>query len=146
MKHVMTGLEGAGNERSTSPETGAGPIPVLVVDDQESFRAVMREVVAATAGFRLVGEADSGEAALDAVSELAPQLVIMDKRMPGIGGIKACREITARHRGMLVLICSVEDPDPELARECGAARVVSKQRLSPRVLRELWLAQSVATT
>ena len=66
------------------------PVGVLVVDDQQVFRGVLRELVAATAGMTLLGEAASGEQALDAVDELAPQLVIMDKRMPGDG----------RHRGL----------------------------------------------
>jgi DNA-binding NarL/FixJ family response regulator len=69
---------------------------VLVVDDQELFRAVLRDVVSPTPDMTLVGEAASGEALVDAVEKLSPQLVVMDKRMPGIGGIEAAQRIRAR--------------------------------------------------
>jgi DNA-binding NarL/FixJ family response regulator len=118
-------------------------VSVLVVDDQTWFREVMRDVVAAADSFRLVGEADSGEAAIEAVDRLAPGLVIMDKRMPGMGGVEACRAISERHPDVVVLICSVEDPDPALMRECGASACVRKHRLSARLLREVWQIHGV---
>lgn len=61
-------------------------VTVLVVDDQASFRRALRELVAATEGFELVGDAPSGEEALKTVDALVPRMVIMDKRMPGIRG------------------------------------------------------------
>lgn len=115
-------------------------VPVLVVDDQASFRAVMRDVVEATPGFHLVGEADSGPAAVEAVGRLRPQLVIMDKRMPGMSGLHASREITSSHPEVVVLLCSVEDAEPELAREYGAAAMTNKAHLSTRVVTEVWKA------
>jgi DNA-binding NarL/FixJ family response regulator len=129
----------AGDERGAARDIrGTGPVGVLVVDDQAWFREVMRDVVAAAPNFRLVGEADSGEAAIEAVDRLSPGLLIMDKRMPGMGGIEACRAITGRHPEVVVLICSVEDPDPALMDECGAAACVRKHRLSARLLQEIW--------
>lgn len=114
------------------------PVGVLVVDDQAWFREVMRDVVAAADSFHLVGEADSGEAAIEAVDRLAPRLLIMDKRMPGMGGIAACKAITERHPEIVVLICSVEDPEPALVRECGASAFLRKHQLSARRLLEIW--------
>ena len=77
---------------------GQGRVPMLVVDDQETFREMMRDLVAATPGFELVGEAASGEDALVAIGDLSPELVLMDVRMPGIGGIEATRRVMAgRH-------------------------------------------------
>jgi DNA-binding NarL/FixJ family response regulator len=122
-------------------DAGDDPVSVLIVDDQDSFRGALRELVAATEGFTLVGEASSGEAALDALGELSPQLVIMDKRMPGIGGIEATRALTARHPGIVVLLISVEDPESALMESCGAAAFVPKRQLSPRLLREIWRTQ-----
>jgi DNA-binding NarL/FixJ family response regulator len=129
-----TGLDDCGGGRPQRDDA----ITVLVVDDQESFRSAMREVVGATEGFRLVGEAESGEAALDAVDELAPRMVIMDKRMPGMGGVEATRILTARHPDVVVLLISVEDPDALLARSSPAAALARKQDLSPRLLRDVW--------
>jgi DNA-binding NarL/FixJ family response regulator len=117
---------------------GGSGIRVLVVDDQENFRDALRELVAATEGFALVGEAASGEAAVEAVTELKPRLVIMDKRMPGIGGVEATRVLTSRHPDVVVLLVSVEEPDGLLMQSCGAAAFVRKQELSPQRLRELW--------
>jgi DNA-binding NarL/FixJ family response regulator len=128
-----------GGVDSGSGEHIPGDVAVLVVDDQESFLAALRKLVTATEGFALVGEAASGEAALSAVEELSPRLVIMDKRMPGMGGIEACRLLTSRHPEIVVVLISVEDDlDLEVVRSCGAAEFVSKPTLSPAVLRELW--------
>jgi two-component system, NarL family, invasion response regulator UvrY len=117
---------------------GDEPVSVLVVDDQESFLTALREVVAATEGFELVGEATSGERALAAADELSPQFVIMDKRMPGLGGVEATRLITSHHPNIVVLIVSVEDPHAHVLRSSGAAGFIRKQDLSPRVLLDLW--------
>jgi two-component system invasion response regulator UvrY len=113
---------------------------VLVVDDNPQFRTVLGELVAATDGLACVGEAASGEAAIDAVEELSPRLVIMDKRMPGLGGIEAARRITARHRDVVVFLVSVEPPRVETLAASGAAAFLDKRHLSTRALAELWRA------
>jgi DNA-binding NarL/FixJ family response regulator len=110
-------------------------VAVLIVDDQPSYRAAMRDVVKATPGLRLAGEADSGEAAIAAARELAVQLVLMDKRMPGMNGFEACRAITQRDPGIVVVVCSVEDPDPVAGQVHGAAAVMRKQDLTRDGLR-----------
>lgn len=69
---------------------------VLLVDDQELFRAGLAMVVDAQSDFTVVGQAGDGEAAIAAVERLRPALVLMDIRMPGIGGIEATRRIIAR--------------------------------------------------
>jgi DNA-binding NarL/FixJ family response regulator len=114
-------------------------VAVLIVDDQPTFRSVLRELVAATKGFVLVGEANSGEAAIDAATELSPQFVIIDRRMAGMSGIEASRVLTDRDPELVVLLISVEDAlDPSILAACGAAACVPKQRLSTAVLRDTW--------
>jgi DNA-binding NarL/FixJ family response regulator len=113
-------------------------VAVLVVDDQPTFRSTLRDLVAATPGLVLAGEADSGEAALEAVASLSPRMVIMDKRMPGIGGVEATRRIVAKHPGIVVLLVSVEVPELELMLGSGAAAFLRKQQLSPRALAAVW--------
>ena len=117
---------------------GRAPVTVLVVDDQESFRHALRELVLATEGFALVGDALSGEQALDAVDQLAPQMVIMDKRMPGIGGVEATRLLVSRHPELVVLLVSLEEPEPRITHSCGAAAFINKRDLSTSVLRQVW--------
>ena len=111
---------------------------MLVVDDQDVFRDVLRDVVLATPGMTLAGESASGEAAIEAVEALSPAMVLMDKRMPGIGGIEAARRIRARHPEIVVVLASVESPDPEVLRRSGAAAFLHKRELSPRALADLW--------
>jgi DNA-binding NarL/FixJ family response regulator len=113
-------------------------VRVLVVDDQETYRRAMIDVVAAAGGFALAGEADSGNAALIAADELSPAFVLMDKRMPGMTGLEATRRLTELHPGLVVVVLSVEDPDPETARAAGAAAAAHKRDLSPELLQEVW--------
>ena len=115
-----------------------GEVGVLIVDDQPAFRATLRDLVNATPGLTLIGEADSGERALEAVAALAPRMVIIDKRMPGIGGIEATQWITRQHPHIVVVLVSVERPDAELVQGCGAAVFLAKQHLSARALTEVW--------
>jgi DNA-binding NarL/FixJ family response regulator len=117
---------------------GEPPVEVLVVDDQELFRNTMRDVVLATPGMVCVGAADSGEAALEAIEELSPRLVIMDKRMQGMGGVAAARMIADSHPGVVVVLVSVELPEPEHLKASGAAVFLHKRELSPRGLTEVW--------
>jgi two-component system, NarL family, invasion response regulator UvrY len=118
----------------------AESITVVVVDDQASFRAALRELVEATEGFELVGEAGSGEEALDLVPAVLPRMLIIDKRMPGLGGVEAARRLTERLPDLVVVLVSVEDPDPHVVRSAGVATFIRKQDLSPRALRAAWIA------
>ena len=78
-----------------SPDPGAA-VGVLIVDDQAPFRRAARMVMAATPGFAVVGEAESGEEAVELFERLEPGLVLMDINLPGINGIEATRRITDR--------------------------------------------------
>lgn len=111
---------------------------MLVVDDHDDFRALICEVVVATPGMALAGQARSGEEALDAIAELSPRLVIMDKRMPGLGGVETARLMTARHPGVVVILVSVEPPDAGVVEASGAAAFLHKRSISPGALAELW--------
>jgi two-component system invasion response regulator UvrY len=114
-------------------------VAVLGVDDQPIFLDVAREVVAATPGFRWVGGASSGEAAVAEVDRLDPELVLLDVRMPGMGGLDTARRIADRHPGVVVVLVSVEDSPPARAvAASGAAVLVRKQEFGPGVLRRLW--------
>ena len=115
-------------------------ISVLIVDDQMPFRLAARSVVGATRGFTVVGEAKSGEEAVEQVDALAPQLVLMDINMDGISGIEATRRITAAHPDVRVVLLSTYDADdvPADARTCGAVAYVHKEQFGPDVLTGAW--------
>jgi two-component system, NarL family, invasion response regulator UvrY len=115
-------------------------IGVLAVDDQPIFLDVAREVVAATPGFFWVGGATCGPEALDAVGKLAPTLVLLDVRMPGMDGLETAQRISENHPDVVVVLVSV-DESPALApavAASGAANLVRKQEFSPEMLRRLW--------
>ncbi len=98
----------------------------------------MRELVLATDGFQLIGDASSGEETLGAVEQLSPQMVIMDKRMPGIGGVEATGLLVSRHPELVVLLVSLEEPESRVTGSCGAAAFINKRDLSTGVLRRVW--------
>jgi two-component system invasion response regulator UvrY len=116
------------------------PVPVLIVDDQAPFRRAARAVLTATPGFDAVGEAESGEQALDLVETLAPELVLMDINMPGIDGIEASRRIVTGHPETVVFLLSTYRADdlPAGAKSCGAADYIHKEEFGSAVLQSLW--------
>jgi len=75
--------------------SGAPPVRVLVVDDQGVIRAGLRMIVDHEPDFTVIGEADDGHQAVAAAAEGAPDVVLMDIRMPGLDGIEATRQILA---------------------------------------------------
>jgi DNA-binding NarL/FixJ family response regulator len=115
-------------------------VSVLVVDDQAPFRTAARLVVRATAGFEVVGEAKSGEEAVEAVARLNPQLVLMDINMEGMGGIAATKLIRDEHKGTNVILLSTYDEEdlPADARTCGALAYIHKERFGPDILEGTW--------
>jgi two-component system invasion response regulator UvrY len=115
-------------------------VSVLVVDDQPPFRTAAKSVVRVTPGFEVVGEAETGEDALEQVEALRPQLVLMDINMPGITGIEATRRICQAHPEVKVILLStyVADDLPADANSCGASAYVNKEQFGPQVLKEIW--------
>ena len=115
-------------------------VGVLIVDDQVPFRRAAASVVGRLAGFEVVGEAGSGEEAVDLVDSLHPDLVLMDVNLPGMNGIEATRRITEAHRGLAVVLVSTYDEAdlPGDFASCGALGYLHKTDVRPRPLTELW--------
>jgi DNA-binding NarL/FixJ family response regulator len=114
-------------------------VRVLTVDDQELFRCVARDVIDATAGFQSIGEAASGVEALEAVELLAPELVLLDVRMPGLSGIEVARRIVLKHPEVVVVLISIEERvDVPSAAHLARVPLVRKQDFGPGLLRRLW--------
>jgi DNA-binding NarL/FixJ family response regulator len=109
--------------------SGEGPvIRVLLVDDQELVRTGLRGILREPFGFMVVGEcADGGEVAA-AAAELAPDVVLMDVRMPFMDGVQATRELRGRDGSPPVLALTTFDDDAVLAGmlRAGAAGFVLK--------------------
>jgi two-component system invasion response regulator UvrY len=110
---------------------------VLTVDDQASFRELARRVVDVVPGFRWVGEACSGEEAVAFVRHQAPDLVVMDVRMPGMGGLDAAQRIAGYAPGIAILLVSAEEAEVAFfdAGDDRGATVARKQDFGPALLR-----------
>jgi len=74
------------------------PIRVLLVDDQELFRAGVAVIVGADPEIEVVGQAASGREAVELVDRLEPDVVLMDIRMPELDGVEATRQVFTRAR------------------------------------------------
>jgi DNA-binding NarL/FixJ family response regulator len=115
-------------------------VQVLICDDQEAFRSAARQVVNATHGFEVVGEAATGEASVVAAGRLHPDLVLMDVHLPGIDGLEASRRIRDQHPTVAVLLLSTYDPEDFATRmaSSGAFAFISKGAFGPDRLAEAW--------
>ncbi len=108
-------------------------IKVLVVDDHDLFRDGIASLLQAR-GYEIVGEASDGQEAVDRVHALGlgqglPDLVLMDIRMPNMGGLEATRIIKANHPEVNVVILNVSDDEDDLfeAIKCGAQGYLLKK-------------------
>jgi len=101
---------------------------VLIVDDHRLVRIGLTRMLADAKGMVIVGEADSGERALGLVRETKPNVILMDLRMPGIGGLEATRRLQRIDAGIRVLIVTAcdTDPYPAQAMKAGAAGYITK--------------------
>ena len=106
---------------------------VLIVDDEIAIRRALHNTLQGM-GF-VVDDAASGEAALDRVGEAEFDVVLMDINMPGMGGIRACREIrkSLPHLGILMLTVRDREEDKVTALDAGADDYITK----PFNIREL---------
>ena len=102
-------------------------VTTLLVDDHTVVRAGLRALLEAS-GIEVVGEASSGEEAIEKARTLQPDIVIMDLAMPGMDGIRATRRITELRLGAKVLVLTIHDEDEYLvpALNAGAAGFLNK--------------------
>jgi DNA-binding NarL/FixJ family response regulator len=108
---------------------------VLVVDDHPVVRGGLVGWLAAQPDLDVVGEAADGMEALATVAEHAPDVVLMDLRMPRMDGVTATGRITAAHPGVRVLVLTTYDTDADIVRavEAGAAGYLLKDTPLPQL-------------
>ena len=88
---------------------------VLIVDDHPVTRQGLRSALASSKEVEIVGEASSGDEAIEAVKELHPEVVFMDVRMPGMSGIEATKEIRDAVPDTKVILFTVEESRAAIA-------------------------------
>lgn len=111
-------------------------IRVLVVDDQALFREALATLLGASGGIDVVGEAGNGDEALRRVAELAPDVVLMDLRMPVLDGAAATRRLAVEHPGVRVIALTTFDDDADVfaALRAGALGYLLKDVSAARLV------------
>lgn len=98
-----------------STETaGTEPIRVLVVDDQELFRRGLTMLLGQDADIQVVGEAEDGISGTELATTLAPDVVLLDVRMPRRTGVEACRAIKEAVPAAKIIMLTVSDEEADL--------------------------------
>ncbi|WP_133513213.1 response regulator [Candidatus Thiosymbion oneisti] len=103
-------------------------IKILLVDDHELVRTGIRHILKEVGDMDVVGEAADGDSALRVASKIAPDVVLMDIKMPGMGGIEATRRMVRLVPNTRVIALTMLDDDPFPARlnEAGATGYLTK--------------------
>jgi DNA-binding NarL/FixJ family response regulator len=101
---------------------------ILIVDDQTLFRSGLARLLDGDERVKVVGEAADGVEAVQKVSSVKPDIVLMDLRMPNLDGIEATRQIVAEHPGVKVLILTTFEVDNNViqALRVGASGYILK--------------------
>lgn len=104
-------------------------IRILIVDDHRLLRAGLKTLLGTDPNLEVVGEASTGDDALQVVEELNPDVVLLDMVMPGMDGLETTRRMIKKSVGVRVLIMTMHE-DSELVKECircGAAGYIVKR-------------------
>ncbi len=99
---------------SLSPNGEPEPIRVIIVDDQELFRRGLTMLMDAETGLDVVGEAGDGQTGIELASRVAPDVVLLDVRMPKVSGIEACVAIKETVPAAKILMLTVSDEESDL--------------------------------
>ena len=128
-------------------------IRVFMVDDHALVRAGMRMILSGEPDVEVVGEAESGEAALPLIRKLKPDVVLCDLHLPGVSGLEVTERIVKGGHAKVIVVSVLEDgPMPRKLIEAGAAGYVGKGGDSAELLRAVrdvargkrYLASSIA--
>lgn len=118
------------------------PRRVVIAEDEPLIRLDLAEMLA-DEGFEVVGTAANGQQAVDLVTELKPDLVIMDIKMPGKDGIEATSEIAAQRIAPVIILTAFSQKDLiDRARDAGAMAYLVKPFQQPDLLPAIEMAMA----
>jgi DNA-binding NarL/FixJ family response regulator len=115
---------------------------LLLVDDQAMFREGLRVLLSLQPDLEVVAEVGDGAAAVEAARTLAPDVVLMDLRMPGVGGVEATRRLKAAQPAVRVIVLTTFEEDEEVfaALRVGAVGYLLKASPSEKLCEAIRLA------
>ena len=115
------------------------PIKVLVADDHAFYREGVRAFLSNTTNIEVVGEAGNGDEAIAKAKEFAPNVILMDLKMPGMNGIEATRHIHEADPAIGVLVLTMFDDDDSVfaAMRAGARGYLLKDADKDEVVRAI---------
>jgi len=119
-------------------------IRVLVVDDHELVRSGITRMLADDPDIDVIGQSSSGEDAIEFVRKSRPDIVLMDIRMPGIGGLEATRRILRIDDTIRVIVVTAcaDDPYPARVMQSGATAYITKGADIREMVRAIRMAHS----
>jgi two-component system invasion response regulator UvrY len=111
-------------------------IGVLLVDDHKLIRTGIKLMLEKTADICVLGEASSGEEAVEQARALKPQVILMDVSMPGIGGLEATRKLAMSLPDAKVIVLSAQtaEPFPMRLMEAGASGYLTKDSAEDEII------------
>jgi two-component system chemotaxis response regulator CheY len=109
---------------------------VLIVDDANFIRTMLRDLLTSSGGFRIAAEAANGREAIDQYRSVSPDLVLMDIVMPEMDGIQATQEILKEDPGATIVMCSAMGQEALVveAIQAGAKDFILKPFSETRIL------------
>ena len=113
---------------------------VMLVDDEDSYRRLVRTALEREADFQVVAEARNGREAVELAADVNPDLIIMDVRMPYMDGFEAARLILERNPDVRLVLVSRTGRQQEYSRaaqQVRASAFIAKQDLDTSTLRQL---------
>lgn len=123
-------------ENHSAMDSSGQTISVSIIEDDSSLRSIYAEWIASAKGFRLVGQYDDGQVALESIPKDKPDVVLTDINLPGLNGVDCVRELKLRMpRVQFVMITVYEDANRIFkALEAGATGYLLKQTPRERLL------------
>ena len=114
------------------------PIDVLLVEDNDVFREALELMLGLTPDVNVVGAVGDGRSAIEECERLRPDVVLMDYRLPELGGVEATAEITSRFEtAVVVLTATAEEGELEALTAAGAVSCLTKDSELEEIVRTI---------